>query len=542
MLKTINGSCFGDMIKYGINHLEKYCDVVNDLNVFPVPDGDTGTNMVMTLKNGLGSVSNDDNVLCQIAQGFSNATVFGARGNSGVIISQFFKGVAEGLKDAREADIRLFSQALDAGCAYAYAAVATPVEGTVLTVMREASTAVRESLDEISTFDELVAVFLKQARISLDNTPNLLAILAKAGVIDSGGAGLVYFFEGVERYLKGEPLENVQSAHNSVEYVDYSKFNRYSSFEFGYCTETLLQLTVDEKEFDCKDFTSKLQELGESIVTSFEGDKVKVHIHTHTPERVLAFCHQYGEFLSLKIENMSVQHTQTVQKYLCATTSEQSNFAVVAVAPNAVLQKMLSDMGADVVILSAEVPSSQDFIEAFEHVSAKEIIVFPNNANSILSAKQAGKLYKQADVTVVKCRSIAECYSALAAIDFDETDVDDVVDDVENTIDEIYEVAFVRASKNTRFGNRNISKGDYFAMSGDDVLQSGGKLEYVVWLTVKEVVDDRDCSVINMFYGKNVTREQIESIAHEIEKANFGIEVCLISTEDVVYDLILSFE
>ena len=541
MLKTINGSCFSNMIKYGINHLEKYCDQVNDLNVFPVPDGDTGTNMVMTLKNGLGAVVGDNDVLCQVAQSYSNAVVFGARGNSGVIISQFFKGVAEGLKDVREADVKLFSRALDSGCAYAYAAVATPVEGTILTVMKEATAAVCETLDGIATVDELVAVFLKQARIALDNTPNLLEILAKAGVIDSGGAGLVYFFEGVERYLKGEALEQVEHEHNTAEYIDFSKFNRYSSFEFGYCTETLLQLTVDEKDFNKDTFSKDLQVLGESIVTSFEGDKVKVHIHTHTPEKVLAFCHQFGEFLTLKIENMSVQHTQTVQKYLCATSSS-NNFAVIAVAPNATLQKMLSDMGADVVILSAEVPSSQDFIEAFEHVTAKEIIVFPNNANSILSANQAGKLYKAAKVNVVKCRSFAECYSAMAVVDFDETDVDDVVDAVEEAIDEIYEVAFVRATKNTKFGNKTIYKNDYFAMSGDDVLQSGGKLEYVVLFTVKEIAEDRDCNVINMFYGKNVDRAQIEELAEEIEKTYFGVEVCLISTEDVVYDLILSFE
>ena len=542
MLKTINGSCFSDMIKYGINHLEKYCEQVNDLNVFPVPDGDTGTNMVMTLKNGIGVLNGNGGELSQIAQGFSNAAVFGARGNSGVIISQFFKGLAEGLKNVGEADVRAFSRALDAGCDYAYAAVATPVEGTVLTVMREASTVVRESLDDINSIDELVDVFLRQARITLDNTPNLLAILAKAGVIDSGGAGLVYFFEGVERYLKGEPLEDVQSQQNVAEFIDFSKFNRYSNFEFGYCTETLLQLTVDDKAFNPRAFTANLQQLGESIVTSFEGDKVKVHVHTHHPERVLAFCHEYGEFLTLKIENMSVQHTQTVQKYLCATSTESSAFAVVAVAPNAAMQKMFSDMGADVVILSAEVPSSQDFVEAFEHVSANEILVFPNNANSILSARQAGKLYKKSKVTVLKSRSIAECYSALAVIDFGEDDVDNVVDDVEDTIDELYEVAFVRAAKNTRFGNRTIFKGDYFAMSGDDVLQSGGKLEYVVWLTVKDVVDDRDCNVINMFYGKNVSKEQIEAIAQEIQKAHFDVEVCLISTEDVTYDLILSFE
>ena len=529
------------MVKYGLNNLEAYCEIVNDLNVFPVPDGDTGTNMVMTIKNALPALEIASESLCKIAQGFASATIFGARGNSGVIVSQFFKGLAEGFtKD--DADVADFAQALTMGCQYAYAAVAKPVEGTILTIIKDGSNAICEKLSQISTIDEAVAVFLAQAKISLDNTPNLLPILKKAGVIDSGGAGLVYFFEGIARYLNGEQLQTTQvSTTEAAQYVDYSAFNKDSKFEYGYCTEAIIQLTVDD--FNQDEFPRQLQKLGDSIVLSFEADKIKMHIHSHTPEKVLAFCHQFGEFLALKIENMSVQHTQTTaKKYLCAKNQEDGYFALVAVAPNGLLQNMLSDMGADVVILSAEAPSTQDFIEAFEHVTADEILVFPNSSNSILSAKQAGKLYDKAKVTVVDCRSIAECYSAMAVVDFAEENVASVVDVVKETIDNVSQVSITRASKNMQFGTQNIVKDQYFSLFDNNVLMTGDNLDLVCIETVKMIVADHDCAVINLFYGKNVPEQHAERLAQQLRNSIEYVDVSLVPTQDAVYSLIVSFE
>ena len=543
MLQKITGPCFRSMIKYGLSNLEKHCDLVNDLNVFPVPDGDTGTNMVMTIKNALSALDTATDTLSVVAKSFASATVFGARGNSGVIISQFFKGMSEGFT-MEDADPAEFSHALDMGYKYAYDAVTKPVEGTILTVIKDAAAALKDSLAGISTIDEAVAVFVKQAKISLENTPELLPILKKAGVIDSGGAGLVYFFEGIVSFLNGEPLPSLQyNATDSKEHIDYSAFNRYSNFEYGYCTEAILQLTVDEASFNPNNFSRQLQKLGDSIVTSFEEDKIKLHIHSHTPEKVLAFCHRYGEFLSLKIENMSVQHTQITQrKYLCSKNQEDSFFALVAVAPNGELQAMLSKMGADVVILSAEAPSSQDFIQAFEYIDAQEILVFPNCSNSIMSAVQAGNLYNKAHITVVNCCSIAECYSAMAAIDFGEADVNAVIDIVNETIGNIFQVDITRATKNTKFGTQNIVKDQYFAMAGKEVLMTGGELEDVCVQTVKLVTNEKDCSVINLFYGKNIAQSRAEQLAQNLQATVSDVEVCLIPTQDNIYDLIISFE
>lgn len=542
MINRITGEAFIGMVRYGVNHLDKNRALINDLNVFPVPDGDTGTNMVMTMRNGLQAVPATVDDLSSAAMSFANATVFGARGNSGVIVSQFFKGIAEGLRDVAVADCATFARALASGSSFAYAAVANPVEGTILTVIKDASSAVNDRISQINSMEELTAVFLEEATRSLNNTPNLLPILAKAGVVDSGGAGLLCFVEGVQRYLNGEEPEEIEESAPATPHVDYTAFDRNSNFEYGYCTELLLQLTVEPTAFNYKVFVSKLQRLGDSVVTSLEVDKVKLHVHTKRPEQVLEVCHRFGEFLSLKIENMSVQHTQTTQKFLCSKNQSTGRFAVVAVAPNALLQNMLAEMGADVVIMSEEAPSSQDFIEAFEQVSAPCILVFPNSSNSILSAMQAGSLYKKARALILNCRSIAQCYSALAIIDYDDPDIGGLVNTVNDTIHNLYEVDIAHATKNVTYGNKKIVKNDYFSMSGDDVLFTADKIEDVVLRTVQEVVYKQDCSVLTMFYGKSLSQEKIEQLTATLENLNYDIEISTIPTQDPIYDLVLSFE
>lgn len=543
MLKKMTGSCYKGMIQYGVHYLDKHCEIINDLNVFPVPDGDTGTNMVLTMKNGLQSLSGAAEDLPGVAQSFANATVFGARGNSGVILSQFFKGMSEVLKDVLEADCEIFVRALEKGCEYAYAAVANPVEGTILTVLKDATRVAQSRLSGLGNIDELIEIFLQEAKRSLDHTPELLPILKKAGVVDSGGSGIVYFFEGMRRYLRGDPLEMAETPREAgTAFVDFSAFHRNSSFEYGYCTELLLQLTGEESSFDYASFTERLQGMGESLVLSLEGDKVKLHIHTHTPEQILTFCHHFGEFLTLKIENMSVQHTQTSQKYLVSQNESDGAFAIVAVAPNTLLQEMISEMGADVVIRSEEVPSSNDFLGAFERVEAKDILVFPNSSNSILSAMQAGSLYKKARVTVLNCRSIAQCYSALAMVDYGDRDINAVVNTVNDTIGNLSEVSVVHATKNIQYGNRTVVKNDYFALCKDEILVTANKFEAAVFLALDEILSQKECTVVNLFYGQKVSEEQADAIVSRINGMDPDLEVCVIPTQNSIYDMVLSFE
>ena len=543
MIKTITASSYKSMLDYGIKNLEKHIKKVNDLNVFPVPDGDTGTNMVMTMKNGYASIPEGANTLSETAQGFANGVVFGARGNSGVIVSQFFNGISKCFKEHTEADIKLLSKALDMGVEYAHKAVSKPVEGTILTVMRESSEKVRSSVDAFENINQAVDTLLRTAKISLDNTPNLLPVLEKAGVVDSGGAGLVYFFEGVKKYLDGEQIDASSSEMvESVQSIDYTAFNRNSSFELGYCTEALIQLTDGKDNFDYTEFVSRLEGLGDSIVTSFDVDKVKVHIHTKNPEHVLAYCHSFGEFLTLKIENMSVQHTQRTKKYLCGEINENCSFACVAVAPDPIVQGMFVEMGVDCCILSAESPSSSEFIEAFKHTGAKEILVFPNTSNSILSAMQAASLYKGAKVTVLNCRSVAECYASLAIVDFDSEDTREIVESVNETVRNIYVVSVVKASKNVTYGNQSIVKNEFFALADKDILVTGNGLESVAVQTVLQVTKSRDCGVLTVFCGKNVSKQQLDGFVEAVNSLGLCIEIYIVPTEDRIHDLTLSFE
>ena len=542
-MDKINGSVFRDMIRYGLYNLEAHRATVNDLNVFPVPDGDTGTNMVMTVQNGFRAIEHTEGDLSAVSMAFAGAAVFGARGNSGVILSQFFRGLAAGFEGCAEADVAVVSAALDMGCAYAYKAVAKPVEGTILTVLGDISAEVRDHVSTLTSVEETVDLMTAAAKTSLERTPDLLPILKKAGVVDSGGSGMVYFFEGVRKYLNGEEIDSAaDSADGEAPFVDYSLFSRDSDFSYGYCTELLLQLTVADHEFTPDTFSETLRGMGDSMVTSFEGDKVKLHIHTATPERVMAYCHGFGEFLSLKIENMSVQHTGLTSKFLCNPPDGDAALAVVAVAPNQKLQHLLSEMGADVVILSEEAPSSKDFLEAFDLVSAQRILVFPNSSNSILSAMQAGSMYKRAHVRVLNCRSVPECYVSLPVIDFCDPDIHATAGAVHDTLSHIRKVSVAHASKSVRYGERSIVKNDYFALEGDEVLTVESSFSEVALYTLRKLIADGEGDVMTLFYGKNRTPEEVEELTAAVEELDGDIEVCALSTLDPIYDLVVIFE
>ena len=543
-MEIINGPVYRDMLRYGLAHLEAHRVAVNDLNVFPVPDGDTGTNMVMTLKNGFRAIEHGKGDLATLSRSFADSAVFGARGNSGVILSQFFRGLAEGFAGHGEADVFVLADAMERGCACAYRAVAKPVEGTILTVLRDVSSALREGLSTLHSIDEAVTLMTVSAKEALEHTPELLPILKKAGVVDSGGAGFVYLLEGVRRYLNGEPLSAPveQTAEGVADFVDYSLFDRDSDFSLGYCTELLLQLTAAPGEFDYGEFLTRLNTLGESVVSSQEGDKIKLHIHTPTPEAVLAYCHRFGEFLTMKVENMSVQHTGRTEKILCTSTEEDAALAVVAVSPNQKLQRMLSEMGADAVILSEEAPSSQDFLEAFDRVSAGEILVFPNSSNSILSAMQAGSMYKGARVTVLNCRSVAQCYASLPIIDFADADIHATVTAIHDTIGHLTEVSVAHAVKTVRYGDKTITQNDYFSLAGDEVLTVGASFAEVARRTLDMMLSEEDRDVITLFYGKGRTEEEMTALAAIAEELSGGAEVSVISTLDPIYDLVITLE
>ena len=538
-MDKLSGASLRGMIDYGARNLVKNCDTINQLNVFPVPDGDTGTNMATTLVKGIQTVDDHLTDLSSVAQKIAASVIFGARGNSGVIVSQFIKGLCEVFVGAQEADGALLVKALENGVVCAYDAVATPVEGTMLTVVREAAQEVKALLQPEHTIDDVIGMYIRFAKESLERTPQLLPALQEAGVVDSGGAGIVCLFEGMQKYLNGETLDAFEVTPEN-ETADYSAFNPNSTFQFGYCTELLIQLLNRCESFELSSFKKALLGMGDSVVALQENDKVRIHIHTHTPEEVFAFCHRYGEFLHLKVENMTVQHTETVKKILCSPTPSKGEFSVVAVAHDHKVQQLFVDMGADVVICCEESASPQEFLDAFENVTTPQILVFPNSSDSMLSAMQAKKLCEKATVIVVPSRGITECYASLPIIDFAETDTKKVAEQIAKTISNLYVVNISRRKDAVKPGSH--FREEYYAFSRKDMLAIGRTLEETAVQVIDMAVQKYCKDIITIFHGPSVRPEQLEAIQENLEELGILAEVFVVSMDNSSSEMILSFE
>ena len=548
MIHNINGIHFRNLLDYGIRSLAVYKDKVNALNVFPVPDGDTGTNMLLTLKNGFEAIKDENGSLDELTRLFSRAIIFGARGNSGVILSQFFRGMCEKLYDRESADFNELVTALENGVASAYKAVAKPVEGTILTVIREAIEHVRKELDDyrLDSVNEVITAFIEKAKATLENTPNMLSVLKSANVVDSGGAGIIYVFEGMRCYLENESLpEYVYENQEKQGTNDYSGFDKNSAFEYGYCTELLIQLTFRADSFDSVEFEEELSHLGESIVISHEGDKVKLHIHSFSPEKVLAHCHTYGEFLSVKIENMSVQHKESFLSKITVNENASEDFAVLAVSHTEDMSSLFSEMGADIILhtgISAQ-PTTNDFIEAFNRASSTKIIVFPNNKNTYLTVMHAAHLSQGLDVKIIKTRTDSECYALLPLIDYDNGDFEAVVQDLQAAVEDIETVLVTRATKNADFDGQIIKNGDYIAIIDDHkILASGTSLPYVVGSALKQSFSLKLRDVVTVFADKSVSQNIKDAIAAYIKNHSPLTEVNIIEVYDDFYTLVLTLE
>jgi len=448
-LTAFDGTVYLAMVRGGAAELRRHRDSINDLNVFPVPDGDTGDNMYMTISGGAEAPL--DNAIGAAAEAAAHGMLLGARGNSGVILSRFFAGIAKALHGAQNADVGAWNAAVTAGVKEAYAAVSKPVEGTVLTVMRCSAEAAVEVLQANAalTFDEWFNVYIEAARAALDHTPELLEVLKQAGVVDSGGAGFLCIVRGMQAVLRGdaavEETDAAASEHAPVK-TDLSLFGTDDTLTYGYCTEFLLRLQsakTDINAFDVGPVTRFLNEHGNSVVCFVDGSILKAHVHTMHPGEILNEMQKYGEFLTLKVENMTLQHSEaqapaqpaakqnddTYGALFDGPVVKHKQFATVAVAAGEGIQNLFRESGADAVVDGGQSmnPSTADFLAAFATVNADVILVFPNNGNIIMAAEQAAALYQKAHVRVIKTKSIGAGYAALSMLDVSSGDEETVV-------------------------------------------------------------------------------------------------------------------
>ncbi len=553
MYKQMDGALFRNLLDYGIRNLSAHSEEVNAQNVFPVPDGDTGTNMVTTLQNGYAAIGRESHALHRACEQFSGAVVYGARGNSGVIVSQFFKGFCRHLTEPEKKETATAADliaALEQGVTYAYAAVSRPTEGTILTVVREATEYVaRSGIADNSEADlhDLIKLFLHRAKISLESTPELLPVLKQAGVVDSGAMGIIFVFEGMMKFLLGEELrEPTEALPRAV--TDYARFHRKSEFTFGFCTELLMQLLDAAEPYDEPSLRKTLEGMGDSIVYSLERDKVKLHIHTKAPEQVLGLMRRYGELLSVKIENMTVQHTALPMEQdrviRRVGRREVGSFAVVAVAQSKSMTELFGRMGASVVLSlnAAEAPSAQNFVQAYEAAECETILVFPNNPNYLLTARQAAELFDAGRVTVLPSGSVADCYAALAQMDFLSDDPTAVAEEAVQILSNVYDIRLTTAARDAVYEGVPLKEGEILALRGSSLLASGEDITSVACRVLTDTMEDEERDTLTVFYGLGVSRETLDALRAYSEERYLYLEISEVETEDPNGDVILSFE
>lgn len=536
------------MIRSGLNNIRLKQAEINDMNVFPVPDGDTGTNMCRTLSSGIESATSSDS-LGEYLKGFSSGMLMGARGNSGVILSQLFKGFYAELAKEDVVNPRQVKNALISAYKTAYRAVVHPVEGTVLTVAREGIENIKGQIYGSATIGDAFSMYLAEMRKSVLRTPDMLPALREAGVLDSGAVGYIAIVEGMVRAFYGDPVTCDERAlpgkENTVgENVKANCFNADSQFTYGYCTEFLLQLLnakLQENAFDTGKFTQKLQTLGDSLVVIRDGDIVKVHIHSQKPAPVIEEAQRYGEFISFKLENMTVQHTERNAVKPENPITPGKEFGVIAVAEGDGTARLLSGVGADIVLRGGQTintPSS-DFADAYRRINARQIVVLPDNGNIYTAATQAKEITGMQNVTVIPTRSVMEGYYALVMGSADIEDADERISAMKEGAEGVTTLFVAKAVKDYSGGNIGCRKGDYVAFIGSRLVAAENDVVKATVKGLRQVPGIEEKCAFTVLKGLSFTANDQAGLERELAEKFGAAESTFLYGGQSVYDLVI---
>ena len=523
---TITSSTFVKMIQMGATNLRNHRNAINKLNVFPVPDGDTGTNMnlsMTTAVNEIEKLTTDD--LSTILNAFMKGLLMGARGNSGVLLSQLFRGFSQFLVDEVEITPINFAQALDAGVKTAYDAVTTPVEGTILTVAKDIAKVARDHAETSTDMIDFMEKIVAEARFSLQRTPDLLPILKEVGVVDSGGKGLVVIFEGFLAALKGEELPEVQAdvaIEESVEMEHDEAVQSYidkDTIEYGYCTEFFIEFDehkLENRSFQEDDFRNELSEYGDSLLVAADEKYVKVHIHTEFPGKVMTIAQRYGELINIDIENMRKQYDEIVHDHH-DEVRESSKYGIIVVAQGSGMKEMFLSIGATKIVEGGQTmnPSTEDILRAIEHEHAEHIFVLPNNSNIVMTVQQAIELTDKS-VSIIPSKTIPQGVSALFSFDSDRS----VENNEANMIDALADVKtglVTYATRDTVINEMEIKEGSFIGMNDNTIkVTNPSKLETIQSLLTHLIAEDDE--IVTVFYGEDVTDEEVASLKRYVEE------------------------
>lgn len=549
-MQSLDGIKFAEMVQMGAHHLYQNANYVDSLNVFPVPDGDTGTNMNLSMTSGAKETElSASEHIGKTAQALSKGLLMGARGNSGVILSQLFRGFGKFIEKEATIDAKGFASAFQAGVDTAYKAVMKPVEGTILTVAREAA---KKGVEVAETETDIIAVmeaFTAEAKASLDRTPDLLPVLKEVGVVDSGGQGLLFVYEGFLASLKGEPLPEKNNATLddliNAEHHRAQDFMNTEDIEFGYCTEIMVRLEDGKEPFNEEQFRQELSPLGDSLLVISDEEIAKVHIHSEQPGSVLSIGQKYGSLMKIKVDNMREQHSAIVgeeHKAPMATKKiEKHPYAIVTIAMGEGVAGLLRSIGASYVIEGGQTmnPSTEDIVKAVQEIGAEKVLILPNNKNIVMAAEQAVELL-EIEAAVVPTKTIPQGMAAIlafnpeAAVDLNKKSMTEAFANVKTG-----QVTY--AVRDTSIDGVEIHKDDFMALAEGKIVLSTPALKDAAEKVIIDLVDE-DAEIVTVIYGEDTTEQDATELVAFIEKNYPDVEVELFDGKQGLYPYIISVE
>lgn len=552
-MRTIDGQILKQMLISGSNSLYNHYPEIDALNVFPIPDGDTGINMNLTLTSGIKEIENrKDTNIHTIAKLFSSGVLMGTRGNSGAITSQIFRGFAKGLEGKTTINVVDFAYAMQKGVEVAYKAVKTPVEGTILTVVRESSQALFDKVKENMTFEKAMDILVNEATLSLKRTPELLPILKEVGVVDSGATGLLEIYKGMQSVVNGGFVERVDLSSDENAAIKAAGASMEEE-EFGYCTEFIMLLGPDstKKKLNENRFNSYLESKGNSVVFIHDEDIVKVHVHTMVPGEVLTYAQQFGEFLKLKIENMTEQHHALLSGEEVVTSQDLveekplEKYAMIGVSSGEGIDELFKEAGINYVVKGGQTmnPSSEDFITAIRKAHAKTLYIFPNNSNIVMAASQAAEfINEEGELTVFVIPSKTIPQGIAAAIMFNpEATPEENFREMKSALKNVKSGEITYSIRDSEINGVKIKKGDYIGIFEKDIVcDNPNKVEAAISL-VKKMVDD-DSSLITVLVGEDVTEEESNTFKHKLEELYVELDFDFRKGNQPVYSFLVGVE
>ncbi len=549
-MEKINGLVLAEMIDLGSKNLAKNAEKINALNVFPVPDGDTGTNMNLSMSSGAKeTAANVVENIGELGKSFSKGLLMGARGNSGVILSQLFRGMSQYIADKKEVNAKEFAEAIQNGVSIAYKAIIKPVEGTILTVAREAAEAGLKAAENTTSVVEVMEAIYAEAQASLKRTPELLPILKEVGVVDSGGQGLVCVYQGFVAALKGEKIEGLEAVETNLVDMQFEDnhdmdFMNPEDIVYGFCTEFTVRLDKEKKEFNEDKFREDMSKFGDSLLVISDSEFVKIHVHTETPGDVFNYGQQYGELIKIKSDNMREQHREVLRKQEAKQTTapkELKEQAMISISMGAGLSKVLTSMGVDYIVEGGQTmnPSTEDIMKAIKEVNAKNIFIFPNNKNIQLAAKQAAELAEE-NVFVVESKTAPQGLAAVMVYN-PQAAAEENFANMQEVLSTVSTLEVTHAVRDTNIEGVEIKKDEFMGIRNGKIVVSNLSLNTVLEELLEKSLDE-DSEIVTLYLGEESTEEYTDFLEQLIEEKYPDVEVELIESGQPVYPYIIGVE